>query len=131
MEYCLCGAPLDFSPDGVHCLACSERPSMEEQKVFESEERDRIHSVVSGDVLEYILALEAIATATIAYRATSSPAAPYWNGSQSHINDEELARMLDRVDWMNHPSHDGEAEADDAAWACEADDGSYGTAKWS
>ncbi len=24
MEYCDCGAPLAFSPDGVHCLGCSE-----------------------------------------------------------------------------------------------------------
>jgi len=24
MEYCDCGAPLAFSPDGVHCVGCSE-----------------------------------------------------------------------------------------------------------
>jgi len=24
MEYCDCGAPLAFSPDGVHCLGCYE-----------------------------------------------------------------------------------------------------------
>ena len=24
MDYCDCGAPLDFSPDGVHCVGCSE-----------------------------------------------------------------------------------------------------------
>jgi hypothetical protein len=25
MDYCDCGAPLAFSPDGVHCLGCCER----------------------------------------------------------------------------------------------------------
>ena len=24
MDYCDCGAPLDFSPDGVHCVHCYE-----------------------------------------------------------------------------------------------------------
>jgi hypothetical protein len=24
MEYCDCGAPLAFSPDGVHCVGCYE-----------------------------------------------------------------------------------------------------------
>jgi hypothetical protein len=24
MEYCDCGAPLDFSPDGAHCVGCFE-----------------------------------------------------------------------------------------------------------
>jgi hypothetical protein len=24
MEYCDCGAPLAFSPDGMHCLGCYE-----------------------------------------------------------------------------------------------------------
>ncbi|GCF07342.1 hypothetical protein [Dictyobacter arantiisoli] len=27
MDYCTCGGPLDFSPDGVHCLSCSEAGS--------------------------------------------------------------------------------------------------------
>ena len=24
MDYCGCGAPLDFSPDGIHCVGCYE-----------------------------------------------------------------------------------------------------------
>ena len=31
MDYCECGAPLAFSPDGVHCVGCSERQASRDE----------------------------------------------------------------------------------------------------
>ena len=32
MEYCDCGAPVAFSPDGAHCAGCSERRASSDEQ---------------------------------------------------------------------------------------------------
>ena|SRR5258708_35133347 len=44
MEYCECGAPLAFSPDGVHCVGCSEAA---ERRVERQLRRELIASLVT------------------------------------------------------------------------------------
>jgi hypothetical protein len=44
MEYCECGAPLAFSPDGVHCVGCSEAA---ERRVERQLSRELIASLVT------------------------------------------------------------------------------------
>jgi hypothetical protein len=44
MEYCECGAPLAFSPDGMHCVGCSEAG---ERRVERQLRRELIASLVT------------------------------------------------------------------------------------
>jgi len=38
MEYCACGAPLAFSPDGVHCVGCAEAAACRAERELHREE---------------------------------------------------------------------------------------------